>query len=845
MRRPAKGRLAGIVAVSVFIALALLPFALQAKTTPPWVHATQKISPVAIIAQPTALHNVSLSVVATPVNPDLAPPKPQVADGAHMANLVAAEDLRLRTLLHHVGRLTYPVVMPVASGRPTLVLPGPATYGIADLETAGAVVPLRDGSGYSLIDSVLVASGASLKLGGGTFKTLLMDSSSSGFTSLVTWGGTLVLAGTSSAAPLTIIGWDGTTNKPAVDGAYGRPYIRAVGGRLDLTNVHISSLGFWSGRTGGVAWTGISSRLSTGSAVASTFVGNAYGAFAARADQLQFTGDLFEGNEFDGLRLHRGTTHATVTGSASARNGGNGFVVSRGATDNVLAGDVAIHNGGNGFLINGQSIIGGGPAGSQGIVSVGTVIRDSEAKDNGRTGILVEGGAGTIIQRNIVYSAITGIAVRVGATDTWLVGNEIRSGGRIALEIGPAVTGTTVLQNMVNDARIGLLVRNSPGVRIMGNRFSAMSLFGISVRGTSVGVVGSDNVIAGRGFQPIDARGGADTPAMVNTDTSLWQHRSTLTLVAYLRYHPIMTTWIAILVVVAISAIIVKFRRRAARPYIYSMPWNLAGSPVGGGSIPMEPVVPMVAVQPSARAVRRREPVAAISAYAPQPVAVAATRRPQPVVAAAAEPVAAARTQRVQPVAPVATPRPQPVAAVPVPRPQSVAPVATPRPQPAASVPTPRPQPVAPVPAPRPQPVAAVPVIAPRPPSVVPAPPAIAAQVTAAPAQLRAAVPFIWRPSMQVPPEPAESVANGGAAKARRSPSTEKESAPATAQPRKRKTPASKADTTESSASGNGSEAAAPSQPEPSPFWNWLADGAWTKHDPLAEMAVPERRLPV
>src|SRR5205807_6342057 len=141
---------------------------------------------------PASLPEVPLSAVARPARPRDAPPSPPAADSTRMAALVAAEDLRLRTLQHHTSRLTAPAVIPVRGTVPTLVLPArPGAYGITDLQNAGALVPLRQGGGYLLVDSVLVAAGATLELGGASLPTLLMDSSASGFTSLVTWGGTL------------------------------------------------------------------------------------------------------------------------------------------------------------------------------------------------------------------------------------------------------------------------------------------------------------------------------------------------------------------------------------------------------------------------------------------------------------------------------------------------------------------------------------------------------------------------------------------------------------------------------------------------------------------------------
>ncbi|HYR13289.1 MAG TPA: right-handed parallel beta-helix repeat-containing protein, partial [Mycobacterium sp.] len=505
------------------------------------------------------------------------------------------------------------------AGPPTLVLPGPASYGITDLLAAGAALPIAEG-GFLLVDSVLVAPGATLKLGGTDVPRLLMNSSTEGFTSLVTWGGTLILIGADITAPLEIVGWDHATGQPAADRGYGRPYIRAVGGRMELAYVRASNLGFWSGRTGGVAWTGISGKPSTGSAVFSRFIGNTYGTFASRASYLVFTDDLFEGNELDGLRLHRNAIESTVANSTSARNGGNGFVVSRGATGNVIRGALAVNNRGNGFLVNGLPLVSGAsPSGGQAAASIGTIVQDSDAEGNGRTGILIEGGAGTIIRRNIVCGTVTGIAVRAGASDTMLVGNEVRCGGRVAMSIGPSVVGTTVAGNTLNAARIGLLIRNSPGVRIMNNHITNVSVFGISVRGVSPGVVGNDNIIAGRGFQPIDTRGGAASPTITTTDLSGWQHRSSLSMVESLRYHPLLVTWLAVAVFVVVSSVLIRFRRRPARPYYYTVPWRPTAPPTNGHAHPTEPAASIAATvlvaTNSSKPKRRRK-------QAPQPAAL-------------------------------------------------------------------------------------------------------------------------------------------------------------------------------------------------------------------------------
>ena len=151
------------------------------------------------------------------------------------------------------------------------------------------------------------------------------------------------------------------------------------------------------------------------------------------------------------------------------------------------------------------------------------------------------------------------------------------------------------------NARIGLLVRNSPGVRIMNNRITGVTVFGISVRGLSPGVVGNDNTIAGKGLQAVDTRGGANPPLLTTSDVSGWQHRSSMTLLDYLRYHPILTTWLVILLLAALASLVARLRTPAPRPYIFTAAWSPAGLHRNGSSAQKAPLT-LVATP----AVRRR-----------------------------------------------------------------------------------------------------------------------------------------------------------------------------------------------------------------------------------------------
>ena len=353
-------------------------------------------------AAPTSSHGVALvqasdnpapvilPATAQPVNADQVMASMPTLSTSKETSLVSAEDSRIRTLLHDSAHVHLPQVIHYQGALGTLMLPArTAAYTVTDLVQQGAAVMLS--SQVALLkENVFVTSGAKLNLGAPALSTLYLASSGSGYTSIIGWGGNLSFTGT-AAQRLTIMSWNQATKSAVADTGTGRPYIREIGGAMTFAYARVSALGFWSGRTGGVAWTGTSRASSKGSAVDSTFVGDTYGAFVSRGQGVTFSADLFESNELDGLHIHRYSVGSQVTSSAAARNGGNGFVVDRATTNTLLRGDVSQHNAANGYLFDGRPLVSGASAsGGSNQPSSGTVLEDSSATGNAHTGVLME-----------------------------------------------------------------------------------------------------------------------------------------------------------------------------------------------------------------------------------------------------------------------------------------------------------------------------------------------------------------------------------------------------------------------------------------------------------------------
>jgi hypothetical protein len=656
-----------LLAMALFACLGGLPAIVHAlhlkiSTAPP-----TSSDGIRLLGAPQALRPVPLPPVARPVDPGGPPAALPGVSESREAAAVAAEDNRLRAMLHDSFRTFQPVIEKWRHALPTLVLPagshytysggarvlvsGQSAYTVADLIRDGALRLLPDGAAL-LVDNVFVASGVQLQLSSPMVRSIYLDDTPSGSASIVAWGGSLRFQGT-ARKPLRLQGWDEATMTPARDTGNGRPYIREVAGRMTLADVRASALGFWSGRTGGVAWTGLANHPSYGAAVASTFRGDTYGAFVTRGRNVRFLADLFEGNQLDGLHIHRGTIGASAAFSAAVRNGANGFHVDRATLRTILKHDVSEHNATNGFLIDGRPLVSTASASGNGVApGQGTRIEYSSASGNGRTGILIEGGNHTVLKADEVCATLTGIALRYGTSKAIVNGNDIRCGPRVGLSVGPSAPAALLSGNAISGARIGVLVTSSGRVQIYSSLITLDRVFGISVRGANSIVSGKDNVISGTGYRAVDARADAQHLSLSGSNTADWAYARKVTVFTYLEYHPLAVFWLSVAFLVITGGLWTRRRAAPVHPYTESTHWRgfderpepepepvsgpvavSAGAPVGSVAAPAG--APVASVAPSADA-PAGAPVASVTASAGAPIAPVAQVEPVASVASVA-----------------------------------------------------------------------------------------------------------------------------------------------------------------------------------------------------------------
>src|SRR5262245_17291778 len=201
------------------------------------------------------------------------PPTPAVnevapAEAQQQSTLVDQEDLRIMqtraTLSSAVARggpaataARVPHISSSANGR-TLVLPQRREpYRVADLERLGMedFQEQKDGS-YLLGINVFLGPGAKLVLQNATGPLVIrMRSEPGAYVSIVGFGASIRVNG-SAQNPVRITSWDLHARTADTKVSDGRAYIRVVGGELRMSHAVVEDLGFWSGRTGGLALTG-------------------------------------------------------------------------------------------------------------------------------------------------------------------------------------------------------------------------------------------------------------------------------------------------------------------------------------------------------------------------------------------------------------------------------------------------------------------------------------------------------------------------------------------------------------------------------------------------------------
>ena len=479
------------------------------------------------------------------------------------SDLVSAEDRRLLGLAASVrpGSAPYTVTL---EGVDTLVLTTRGLpYGVPDLVALGAAQLEPDGA-VLLTRHVFVAPGARLVVEA-PGAVLRLRSEPSGFVSLVSWKADLVLEG-AAGQRLQVTSWDPGAARPDATVEDGRAYVRDVSGRMTVRQTDAAHLGFWAGRTSGMAWTGSSTTVATGAMADSSFRDNHYGVFASQGERLQVDRAVFAENAVDGLALYRSTEETVVRSSQARDNGRHGFSADRGSESVSYTQVTAVRNRAHGVFFNGAPLADGLSAGGAPLRAYGRVTIDGGLlEDNGRAGLRVRAGAAVTVRGTRVTGNRDGIEVVDTAAPTTVEDTVVSGPDRFGISVQSGTA--TITGNEVVGGRTGIRARDAAAT-ITRNSVEDTTDHGISVVGAAGGASVEGNTTTGRGpsgldtfrvdgLQRVDV-GGNDLDGW-ETDRDDWAYWST-----FVPNHPMLVLWVVVLAVPA--ALALRARRRRAAP---------------------------------------------------------------------------------------------------------------------------------------------------------------------------------------------------------------------------------------------------------------------------------------
>lgn len=345
---------------------------------------TGPVVPTSSAAAVDGGNDVPATGPATDAAPDAAVLGISPESAEHQAELVRGEDARLVDVrVAETNRPGPQHAQPFrvrSAGLYTLVLtPRRNAYTLGDLRVpAPQTFLLQPDGSYLLREHILVEAGATLAVTPQRPTTIKLASGVDGFVSIVAHGGRLRLLGT--AAPLTIRSWDTTAGRPDDKLDDGRAYVRAMG-QLIARHTSFAQLGFWSGRTGGVAMIG--SQLQVAQVDPAVAKARAAGVSSSRRQtpmlpagalpSVDGTADVSPGEVSD----------CTMDGNAFGL-----FVSARGVEGTVVTQSVSRGNGRDGMVIAGSPLAAGPSAGGESTRPFGNnVLSTNQVEANRRSGV--------------------------------------------------------------------------------------------------------------------------------------------------------------------------------------------------------------------------------------------------------------------------------------------------------------------------------------------------------------------------------------------------------------------------------------------------------------------------
>jgi parallel beta-helix repeat protein len=439
------------------------------------------------------------------------------------------------------------------NGQVSIVLPPrELAYNLSEVIARFPDSLLRVAPGVILVrEHLFVGQNGRLEIDLRDAQTIRLLSEQSGFTSLVGFRSELVING-SKEQSLLITSWDQANN--GVDSVLedGRAYVLMRGGRMDLTRVTLSDLGFGLGQTSGVAWKGYGDEISQGDVRYSRFERNQFGAYTYEAEGMHWIKNSFANNLGYGFDPHDFSNHFVVEENIAFGNGSHGIIFSRGCSNNHIIGNIVFNNRGHGiFIDDGKVLKNDQPRYAKPVPSNHNLIAHNSVWGN-EVGIAFEGGSYNDVTENQLINNATGIRLNDQVSENTFTANTIRNSEGIAIHVFAGSERNTISNNTIEGGKGGILMNDAAGNIIADNTISAINGRGIVISGPAQATQINNNHIAGIGSAPIDSSAAIEyEPAQTSTnEISGWHYGKPLTLTEavtlFLQRHPAIVLWMVI-----------------------------------------------------------------------------------------------------------------------------------------------------------------------------------------------------------------------------------------------------------------------------------------------------------
>lgn len=503
-------------------------------TALPWVRSDAQTAPV-VSATPSSDAADAPNVPRTP------------------AELVAAEDARLAAVAAlpaddpALVEQWNTVVLAPRNGQPTV-------YGVVDLVERGAARHDAD-STFTLLRHVVVRPGAELDLvGEGTFR---MASSPAGTVSIVAWGGALGFAG-SEGKSLVVTSWDDAAAAADLDESDGRAYIRVRDGALVSARTDFRDLGYWSGRTGGLAVTGTGDARATARVLTSTMTGLHYGFFLSDTTGVLLQDATVEGAILTGVEVTNGADATTIERTTVTGSGGDGVSVSRQSTGTTITDSTVRGSTGWGIRIDGSALADGPTSGGYGLrPAQGFTLTGSHVRDNGEGGVRVISTDAIDMRGTDVAESRSAVLVEGPSTGLTVTDVDLASADLRALDVAGEITDATVSDSRLSGRRIALELTGA-AVIVRDNDLRVASGFAVELSEEARADI-TGNAFHGVGQDVVASWSGSRTMQAGN-DQSDWTFQWAW--VGWMNEHPMMWMWGLVLLIPAIGLPLLWRRRR-------------------------------------------------------------------------------------------------------------------------------------------------------------------------------------------------------------------------------------------------------------------------------------------